>query len=46
MRMDARFTFDRLVVGGANRLAVSAARAVAELHGREAEGKTLKVRAS
>lgn len=50
MRMDARFTFDRLVVGGANRLAVSAARAVAEapgttynplvIHGGSGIGKT------
>jgi chromosomal replication initiator protein len=50
MRMDARFTFDRLVVGGANRLAVSAARAVAEapgttcnplvIHGGSGLGKT------
>ncbi len=50
MRIDARFTFDRLVVGGANRLAVSAARAVAEapgttynplvIHGGSGLGKT------
>lgn len=33
MRLDARFTFDRLVVGEANRLAASAARAVAEAPG-------------
>ena len=33
MRLDARFTFDNLVVGGANRLAAAAARAVAEQPG-------------
>jgi chromosomal replication initiator protein len=33
MRLDARFTFDSLVVGGGNRLAVAAARAVAESPG-------------
>ncbi|MDQ8164182.1 MAG: DnaA/Hda family protein [Gemmatimonadota bacterium] len=33
MRLDARFSFDSLVVGGGNRLAVAAARAVAESPG-------------
>ncbi len=33
MRLDARFTFERLVIGGANRLAAAAARAVAESPG-------------
>jgi chromosomal replication initiator protein DnaA len=33
MRLDARFTFDNLVVGGGNRLAAAAARAVAESPG-------------
>jgi chromosomal replication initiator protein len=33
MRLDARFTFDALVVGGGNRLAAAAARAVAESPG-------------
>ena len=33
MRLDARFTFDNLVVGGGNRLGVAAARAVAESPG-------------
>lgn len=33
MRLDPRFTFERLVIGGANRLAAAAARAVAEAPG-------------
>ncbi len=33
MRLDGRFTFDSLMVGGGNRLAVAAARAVAESPG-------------
>ena len=33
MRLDARFTFDKLIIGGGNRLAVAAARAVAEAPG-------------
>jgi len=33
MRLDPRFTFERLVIGGANRLPAAAARAVAEAPG-------------